>query len=1177
MVMGFAVSASATEFSDADTIAEQNQTAVEVLTALNIINGYPDGTYRPTGSVTRAQVAKMIAVAFNGGDESLNELYQNVTCGLTDIGGTWAEGYIKYCYATGIVNGYPDGTFKPENPVTGNELCQIMLNILGYEIDTTNTPWATAVLAKSNLVGLLENVSTPVGSACPRQEAAQIIYNALDKDIMSYSLTGVLTSTGENILTKYLGVVKYTGVVVANEYADLTTTDGALDEGTTEIQLLNSKDELTDETIVFDFASDLDDIGESVIVYGYAENLKGATTALLVADTGMNSTYNTGAAVQAAPGSTLAATIKKASGLTFNADTADYYVNYDAAPYATVTKYYSDGVLVLDVASYDKALKEGTNAAKNNKVTYTVDDEIDYDAVLWAYNTDNLSVGTSTTALSSTVGMSWTNVKKLYIEPKTTVVADGNFTGSTNGDYVKLIDFNGDNKIDYVLEVDFVLDQVATVGKQGATIATQVDNKFVTLNADNTSAVEVALNDELVIADGQELSTNDVILYTEIAGIYYTVIDTPVIDTVSAINYKAETFTGAETEYSMSGIVNKTDMNEAVKDLSKRETYKLYEDHFGYVRAFIENGNDAYILLTEMYTNGTSHNQLISDRTYTAETVDADGTVANYTVVSGANLFYDRTAYTGLVPAVDDSWTNIAGASIADDEISLASPLQAYHYASNKTVTDAVFDLTANTQKNGITKAQRLYTGEDEDGYAYQVNVTSDTLVYLVYGEENAVQNIGEISKVEVGTGYSFINKVDAAAVNAVYAVATSTNKTSDETNKQTYQVAKILVIEINADNFEDAVALGIQDYKTDVESLLSSDGTATTTLSAGVYDGTWFYKYVTNGMSGKLGVNTICEKITSNYNKNGIYTALVNKTTRLNNASVTSLEYFTRKSNGDFNTAKALYIDNLADQNIYQLVTKGGNTVLETYDYRLLAENDLLILVYNGNDLSYILRVNNLTNDLYDKIAADETDTTYNVTVDGVIVDTVASGSTYTVPAVKDVAPNASGTGFKYGSEYVAPKDEIEVTGNIALESSYVAWTVNGTTTIPVAYQKSGVDIKTTLSTSVTGDYVVVEKGTFKGIKVLDSTKSDGTNTLYPDADATFIDGLYEVTIDLSANNATSATIKSGTVYNAQGEKVTDLADTDVVYAAEGTVIVTLKGGDVDNTYTITAKTTVK
>jgi hypothetical protein len=73
---------------------------------------------------------------------------------------------------------------------------------------------------------------------------------------------------------------------------------------------------------------------------------------------------------------------------------------------------------------------------------------------------------------------------------------------------------------------------------------------------------------------------------------------------------------------------------------------------------------------------------------------------------------------------------------------------------------------------------------------------------------------------------------------------------------------------------------------------------------------------------------------------------------------------------------------------------------------------------------------------------------------------------------------------------------------------------------------------------------------------------------------DTTFIDGLYKVTVTLT--NATSAIIKSGTVYNAKGEQVTTLAQGDVVYAAEGTVIATLTNSKEDASYTIKADTEI-
>ncbi len=64
MVMG----ASAAEYTDAESI--EHTEAVEIMSSLNIINGKPDGSYDPEGLVSRAEMAKMIAVAMNGGKET---------------------------------------------------------------------------------------------------------------------------------------------------------------------------------------------------------------------------------------------------------------------------------------------------------------------------------------------------------------------------------------------------------------------------------------------------------------------------------------------------------------------------------------------------------------------------------------------------------------------------------------------------------------------------------------------------------------------------------------------------------------------------------------------------------------------------------------------------------------------------------------------------------------------------------------------------------------------------------------------------------------------------------------------------------------------------------------------------------------------------------------------------
>ena len=72
MMMGFSTVASATDFTDDSDISSKE--AVDVMSGIGVINGYPDGSFRPEGNVTRAQMAKMIAYIVAGG-EDVGDLY----------------------------------------------------------------------------------------------------------------------------------------------------------------------------------------------------------------------------------------------------------------------------------------------------------------------------------------------------------------------------------------------------------------------------------------------------------------------------------------------------------------------------------------------------------------------------------------------------------------------------------------------------------------------------------------------------------------------------------------------------------------------------------------------------------------------------------------------------------------------------------------------------------------------------------------------------------------------------------------------------------------------------------------------------------------------------------------------------------------------------------------------
>ncbi len=210
MLMGFiGLSASATSFSDDKDIAHKE--AVDMATALNIINGYADGTYRPAGNITRGEMAKMICFVMNGGNEPT--LGVNTTATFADIKGHWAEKYIEYCVAEKIVAGYGDGTFGPEGNITGTQAAKMLLVALGYRADVegfNTSSWATKINVRATQKKLFDEVTAPntdPNVALTRDNAAQMIWNALQAGVVEYTyelvmVDGVLTSvlTAKDVL-----------------------------------------------------------------------------------------------------------------------------------------------------------------------------------------------------------------------------------------------------------------------------------------------------------------------------------------------------------------------------------------------------------------------------------------------------------------------------------------------------------------------------------------------------------------------------------------------------------------------------------------------------------------------------------------------------------------------------------------------------------------------------------------------------------------------------------------------------------------------------------------------------------------------------------------------------------------------------------------------------------------
>ena len=201
MMLSIMVVGAGAAFSDQSKI--KNTEAVDACTALNIIGGYPDGSFKPEGNITRAEVTKMICVALNGGKNPA--VSTNTTPTFSDVrnnaNAAWAEGYIESCAAQGIVSGVGGGKFAPNGNVTGVQLAKMLLVSLGYKSENegfTGNAWATNVNVRAAQKGLYEGLEKmDTSAALTRDNAAQMVWNALNAYEVEYKTTLVADSKGQ--------------------------------------------------------------------------------------------------------------------------------------------------------------------------------------------------------------------------------------------------------------------------------------------------------------------------------------------------------------------------------------------------------------------------------------------------------------------------------------------------------------------------------------------------------------------------------------------------------------------------------------------------------------------------------------------------------------------------------------------------------------------------------------------------------------------------------------------------------------------------------------------------------------------------------------------------------------------------------------------------------------------
>ena len=283
MVVG-AGAVSIDDFTDADEIV--NTEAVTTMVSLGVIDGNDDGSYNPTGTVKRGEMAKLIAVMLNGGkDPTLGAM--PVT--FSDTTGHWAQNYISYVANLHIIDGRGDGTFGPNDDVTGSEAAKMILTALGYRSDLegfTGANWAINVQSVANQIDLFDGLAINPDEGLSRDDTAQMLYNAVQADMVEYrnlegSYDGIVypqpvNGNGANAnstvlwekfkVTKVTGVVEATSLIALN--AGATTVEGKT--RLNDIELNGSGEDANGNpwnSTVYPIAVDSEYLGYRVVIY----------------------------------------------------------------------------------------------------------------------------------------------------------------------------------------------------------------------------------------------------------------------------------------------------------------------------------------------------------------------------------------------------------------------------------------------------------------------------------------------------------------------------------------------------------------------------------------------------------------------------------------------------------------------------------------------------------------------------------------------------------------------------------------------------------------------------------------------------------------------------------------------------------------------------------------------
>ena len=748
MMLSVMVVGAGAAFSDQSKI--KNTEAVDACTALNIIGGYPDGSFKPEGNITRAEVTKMICVALNGGKEP--NLATNATPTFSDVrtnaNSAWAEKYIESCASQGIVSGVGAGKFAPAGNVTGTQLAKMLLVSLGYKSENegfTGNAWATNVNTIASAKGLYAGLETiDPSAAITRDSAAQMVWNALNANEVEYKTNLIAGPDGKlatqiTVQDKAIGDNKDKITLLEDKYDAIavtgTLTEVKQDNGKSTYAITvtgakhNGKDYATgSETGVAkytDIAKDYSSLkyqsvrvlvkpeknGQDAVVYGVYATNKNTTQSGLLADLKMDGNK------------------AKLDG-----------TKYDLAGKTVV---YVDGVQQFVKSTFDNtfAAEDGT--------TYTVPATIKQWITVNAEGTATNGKG-STVELLATDGSTDYSILKVttYSVEKITYVGSDYVTANGKKDSDDYVIASGLKKDDYALisaagnyadKKGRVEKATVVEGKVTATKGTDkvmIDGNWYTMNT-GVNAPKLNASVKLVLVNGYAYKVDTVTAgSTDVA----LVVAVDKSSTVGSKYYQARVILADGTDKVVD--VEKKDGNDQALDTTKFGATGDYANRL----ASYDVSKDVYTL-TFISTETAQEDMAGYENFYSSTNATIDGSIRNTTNFTGASAntetgnvsrayLYDTAVV--FVKYKTDDYKVLTGKAVKGWDTTTASTIRMLTEKDNNSQYAGVAFVDLGSKPSIPGSSDKTYAVALDKSYTTKEGSTTYTIISAWNGSEEA-------------------------------------------------------------------------------------------------------------------------------------------------------------------------------------------------------------------------------------------------------------------------------------------------------------------------------------------------------------------------------------------------------------------------------------------------------